>query len=872
MALPLLLAGPIVRRVEPNLVAVWVAVREPATVKLSIWEGLHDAHPTKPGAVADNVDPLHSKETRTLRIAAKFHAALPTIDLGTEADEEEAEEEDEEGGGESGEEEGDEVVVGAATSLRPGQIYSYDIVITPPGGTETGLRQQGLLNDGPLPDVADRTERPDNAAIGYQGGRLPSFVTCPSRLEELVLMQASCRKAARAGDDAMTYLDRLLERDLADPLARPHQLFLTGDQLYGDDVPGSMLQLAINLGHELIGGFEVLPLGGGQSVEGNGTNLPPLLRQRLCEETAKLTSKEAQSHLITLGEYLAMYLLYYSPAVWDRLPIEDSVFSGTGSAIPDLLGTEKKGDKWVRADLELAEAVAAIPGTSGAEREAKEEKLRRLRKRPVEFLMRGNRTRGPDAKLADEGFREQVALARRILANVPTYMIFDDHDVTDDWNLRAKNRDAVLASALGNTLVRNALAAYAVCQAWGNDPRAWTKGKNKELLTAAGELFPGDAATPRVPDPFADEDVSRLIGNMGGEPEVRWNFQWDGPAHRVAVLDTRTRREFASRLGPPGLVSGEQLGSQIPSGPLQPPQELLVLVSAAPVVGPPVIDHIGQPLGAVLVRPDAVEHESWAQSDEAFEGLLARLASYPRVLILSGDVHFSVSMTLDYFLKKGTKYATSRCVQLTSSPVRHSWPPAVGLLFRDLASAQALIGHAAPAARLGWKANVPPVLANVENALVRRQARLRSEPVLVPVNGWPEETVELREPDFAWRLAFVDDMRPETDRPEQARLPALGALDEADPLPGYRSIVATHQAAIEETAQVRRLIFLHNASRVLFERDEDELRVRHELWSRNDRHPAAVHPDVNTLHVVRLDPVDAGAAADARPRIGPPPE
>jgi hypothetical protein len=48
--------------------------------------------------------------------------------------------------------------------------------------------------------------------------------------------------------------------------------------------------------------------------------------------------------------------------------------------------------------------------------------------------------------------------------------------------------------------------------------------------------------------------------------------------------------------------------------------------------------------------------------------------------------------------------------------------------------------------------------------------------------------------------------------------------------------------------------------------------VRHELWSRNDRHPAAVHPDVNTLHVVRLDPVDADAAADARPRIGPPPE
>ena len=100
----------------------------------------------------------------------------------------------------------------------------------------------------------------------------------------------------------MTCLDRLLKRDLVDPLALSHQFFLAGDQVYDDDV-GSMLQVAINLGHQPIGGFEVLPLDGGKTVEGNGANLPPLLRQRLCDETAKLTDKEAQSHLITLGDY-----------------------------------------------------------------------------------------------------------------------------------------------------------------------------------------------------------------------------------------------------------------------------------------------------------------------------------------------------------------------------------------------------------------------------------------------------------------------------------------------------------------------------------------------------------------------------------------
>ena len=38
-ALPLVIAGPIVRRVEPTLASVWVALSKPRTVTLSIWIG-----------------------------------------------------------------------------------------------------------------------------------------------------------------------------------------------------------------------------------------------------------------------------------------------------------------------------------------------------------------------------------------------------------------------------------------------------------------------------------------------------------------------------------------------------------------------------------------------------------------------------------------------------------------------------------------------------------------------------------------------------------------------------------------------------------------------------------------------------------------
>ena len=67
-------------------------------------------------------------------------------------------------------------------------------------------------------------------------------------------------------------------------------------------------------------------------------------------------------------------------------------------------------------------------------------------------------------------------------------MIFDDHEVTDDWYLSQSWRSRVLTAPFGRAIVRNGYAAYAVCQAWGNDPAAFThtgqnpKPKNEELL------------------------------------------------------------------------------------------------------------------------------------------------------------------------------------------------------------------------------------------------------------------------------------------------------------------------------------------------------------------------------------------------------
>ena len=49
MDLPLILAGPILRRIEPNLVSVWLALSEAASVQLTLWEGRATAdQPSRP--------------------------------------------------------------------------------------------------------------------------------------------------------------------------------------------------------------------------------------------------------------------------------------------------------------------------------------------------------------------------------------------------------------------------------------------------------------------------------------------------------------------------------------------------------------------------------------------------------------------------------------------------------------------------------------------------------------------------------------------------------------------------------------------------------------------------------------------------------
>ena len=77
MDIPLLLAGPILRRVEPTMVSVWLALSKPATVRLTLWEGR---------VVSGAGNPLFSSPApgvKTLRVGAKLHIAQVTLTVPT---------------------------------------------------------------------------------------------------------------------------------------------------------------------------------------------------------------------------------------------------------------------------------------------------------------------------------------------------------------------------------------------------------------------------------------------------------------------------------------------------------------------------------------------------------------------------------------------------------------------------------------------------------------------------------------------------------------------------------------------------------------------------------------------------------------------
>jgi hypothetical protein len=421
----------------------------------------------------------------------------------------------------------------------------------------------------------------------------------------------------------------------------------------------------------------------------------------------------------------------------------------------------------------------------------------------------------------------------------------------------------VLTSPFGRAVIRNGLAAYTVFQAWGNDPDAFRpqptlpdaqRSPHEKLLNAL-ELAIGQPSPPAAR--VAEVDELLALGSAAPEePEVTFHYSVSAVRHTVLVLDTRTRRKYvAGRHGPPKLL-GESLDDQLPEGPGD--RDLLVVVSAAPVLFPRIFDTLIQPAAAHVFdlrrhitgaeRDDPTEPvpgllgseqydvEGWSADDAHHEMLLRRLGTYPRVVILSGDVHFASSLALDFW-GSGNDTLDSRIVQCTSSAARNQPSPAMRAVLRCLRLGQQLL-QGLPVQRLAWERAWGSTKAvEVPSGRViapARRARMLREPVLLPATGWPAGTTIRSDmpPDWRWSVTVLRDGRTRFQLPAGApEVPEL-SWDPADPVASYAGIAAAHQELANEPRDpVRLMVFRNNVGLVSFAPDAGDVKVVHTVLS-----------------------------------------
>jgi hypothetical protein len=779
MALPLVLAGPIVRRVDLTRATFWMALSEPADVEAWVWPG--DQVSTGSGTVASGAPSVaHAAPVATRRLGDHLHVVAVTADA----------------------------TLGA---LNPGALFSYDVAV----GGHGGLRELGLLEESSGAGAGVDGAAPARLPLGYLPDRLPGFVTPSPTVSGLRLVHASCRKPHGDGPDALPWLDDLIADHRLDA-ERPQQLFLTGDQIYADDVAGCLLPMLTTLATELLGYAETVPIDGART---STVDLPALRRGRLVAEVAHFTTTAGASHLLGFGEFAAMLLACWSPRVWRPLAERDALFVGVDQA-------QREARHLTDFEKRFGTAAAWRADDASAESEGLPSSATSL--------------------AAVRAFALTVPKVARALANCATYMIFDDHEVTDDWYISAQWRTRVLTAPLGRAVVRNGLLAYSLFQATGNDPAAWgapaagaQPSPGHQLLDKAATLLADGAA----PTTAHENDVDALLGltSPTAVPAVRFHYTVDGPRHRVTVLDTRTRRTYdsATRHSPPKLVGGS-LDAMLPAGPFTDGRELLVVVSAVPVLFPRIFDALVQPAAASIfdltthmVRTEAFDPadphpatvgseefdvEGWGAHEPTFHAMLRRLATYPRVVVLSGDVHFASSLVCDLWTR-GDDVADSRILQCTSSAARNEPSTSQRAVLRGLRTAQRLL-QGRPVERLGWDGQHGVVLPPAASIRPGRRGRLRRSPTFVPADGWPSgTTLDAGKPtDVRYRLSVLRDERPAAALGVGAPVaPTLPAFDPADPIPAYARVAAAHQQSlINGFDAIRLMVFRSNIGLVSF--------------------------------------------------------
>ncbi|WP_433057400.1 alkaline phosphatase D family protein [Dactylosporangium sp. CS-033363] len=327
---------------------------------------------------------------------------------------------------------------------------------------------------------------------------------------------------------------------------------------------------------------------------------------------------------------------------------------------------------------------------------------------------------------------------RWLLSTVPSVMIFDDHEIIDDWNTSQRWREQMDTLSWWPQRIQAGLASYWVYQHMGNlAPSALAECPIYAAVSSAGD------ATELLDDfgTRADRDRAQAY---------RWSYTVDIDRTRLVMVDNRAARELEQ--GKRAMLPDSEwawFAKQLPGD-----YDHLLIGSSLPWLLPPAIHHLEAATERLAESPrgwvgrfgeklrQAVDLEHWAAFGRSFDALSALLTQIAAgqggvspapatINVLSGDVHHSYAARADL----GPE-AVSEVHQLTCSPVHNDmpklvrpamkfgWNPPAAKMMRSLARS---LGLRKPVVR--WRKTAGPYFGNAVGQLLLegRSAHVRIE-------------------------------------------------------------------------------------------------------------------------------------------------
>jgi len=317
-----------------------------------------------------------------------------------------------------------------------------------------------------------------------------------------------------------------------------------------------------------------------------------------------------------------------------------------------------------------------------------------------------------------------AAPIRWLLSTVPSAMIFDDHDVHDDWNTSAAWRRQAKATPWWSERITGALMAYWLYQHLGNlEPAQLAED---DLLSRLRGVPDGEA--------ILRAHARRADAEADGGPGIRWSYRRTLGTARLLVIDSRCGRVLAGKHRE--MVDEEEWAWIVEqtTGDV----DHLLIATSLPYLLPSGVHGLEAWNEAVCAGRwgrrlagrgeqirQAVDLEHWAAFGDSFArmtDLVAEVGSGTRgrapatITFLSGDVHFA-------YVAEGRfphrPEVSSRILQAVCSPLRNPLPQGMRYGQRLASSTVAhrvgrwLAGSAGvPRPEIAWSVRYGPAFGN----------------------------------------------------------------------------------------------------------------------------------------------------------------